>query len=255
MKTGMSRLLLTMLVAASVLAPAAAGARERGVNERQYHQRERIEQGARQGDLTSAERRELRREARHIRRDEREARSDGRYTRAERREVHRDLDRLSRDIRRERHDDERRHARGPRDFGAGHGYGYGHGGWQRGNAYGHQRHARPDVRQPHPMWQDRSAAHYSTREFDRRVDAIQLAQRDRIARGIRSGELTRYEAQRLWAEQRAVENAERRYLADGVLTAGERRELVRDLNAADRHIYNETHDAHSRRDGFQGNGW
>ena len=87
----------------------------------------------------------------------------------------------------------------------------------------------------------------SVREFDRRVDQIEHYQRERIAQGIRSGELTRQEARRLIAEQRAIEAEERRYMADGVLTQWERMDLMRDLNAASRHIYNETHDAQTRR--------
>ena len=134
----------------------------------------------------------------------------------QRQHVQRNLDRQSRDIHRERNDGQRRtvHA-GPRpDHG-----------W-RGNHYG---------------WQG------STRAFDRRIDHVQHDQRRRIEQGLRSGALTRHEASRLMAEQRAIEAEERRYLADGVVTRAERVDLLQHLNAAARHIYNESHDAQTRR--------
>ena len=167
-----SGLLAAMLVAASV--PVTAAERERnGVNQRQHHQQQRIQQGVRQGDLTRGEARELRGQAR-------------RYVRA-----------------------------GPRpDHG-----------W-RGNHYG---------------WQG------STRAFDRRVDLVQRDQRRRIEQGMRSGALTRHEASRLLAQQRAIEVEEQRYLADGIVTRAERTDLLQDLNAVARRIYNESHDAQARR--------
>lgn len=206
--------LLAVLLASVVTTAQAADGRERNINQRQHHQQQRIHQGVRQGDLTRGEARQLQREARDVRREERAFRSDGRFTLAERQQVHRDLDQVSRNIRSERHDGERRfnHDRRHPAFDRGHGYG-----------------------------------HASTRAFDRRVDHIQHSQRQRIEQGVRSGELTRHEARRLMAEQRAIEAEERRYLADGVLTQWERTDLMRDLNVASRHIYNETHDAQVRR--------
>jgi len=178
-----SGLLAAMLVAASV--PVTAAERERnGVNQRQHHQQQRIQQGVRQGDLTRGEARELRGQARNIHR--------------------------------ERNDGQRRYVRaGPRpDHG-----------W-RGNHYG---------------WQG------STRAFDRRVDLVQRDQRRRIEQGMRSGALTRHEASRLLAQQRAIEVEEQRYLADGIVTRAERTDLLQDLNAVARRIYNESHDAQARR--------
>lgn len=82
---------------------------------------------------------------------------------------------------------------------------------------------------------------------ERGINQRQHNQQQRMHEGFRQGELTRREARRLMAEQRAIEAEERRYLADGVLTQWERMDLVRDLNAAGRHIYNEIHDAQARR--------
>ena len=113
-----------------------------------------------------------------------------------------------------RHDGERRFGHDGRHYGFG-----------GGHAYGHS----------------------STRAFDRRVDRIQHEQRQRIAQGLRSGALTRQEARQLMAEQRAIEAEQQRYLADGIVTRAERVDLLRDLNAAARHIYNESHDAQTRR--------
>ena len=93
----------------------------------------------------------------------------------------------------------------------------------------------------HPgFWGGQAYGHSSTRAFDRRVDRIQHEQRQRIAQGLRSGALTRQEARQLMAEQQ-------RYLADGMVTRAERVDLLQDLNAAARHIYNESHDAQTRR--------
>lgn len=224
----MSGLLAAMLVAASV--PVTAAERERnGVNQRQQHQQQRIQQGARQGDLTRGETRRLQGQARDIRREEHTFRSDGRFTPAERHHVQRDLDRQSRDIHRERNDGQRRFGHdGPRD----HAGSRPNRGWQ-GNHYGWQR--------------NHFGGQGSTRAFDRRYDNAQHDQRQRIQQGIRSGELTRQEAGRLMAEQRRLESQERSYLADGSLSRWERADMMQDLNRASRHIYNETHDAQARR--------
>lgn len=238
----MSGLLAAMLVAASV--PVTAAERERnGVNQRQQNQQQRIQQGVRQGDLTRGETRQLQGQARDIRREEHAFRSDGRFTPAERHHVQRDLDRQSRDIHRERNDGQRRFGHdGPRDHAGSRpnrgGYGN-HYGWQR-NPSGWQGN--------HYGWQgNHFGGQGSTRAFDRRYDNAQHDQRQRIQQGIRSGELTRQEAGRLMTEQRRLEAQERRYLADGSLSRWERADMMQDLNRASRHIYNETHDAQTRR--------
>lgn len=78
------------------------------------------------------------------------------------------------------------------------------------------------------------------------VNARQHNQQDRIAQGVRSGELTKDEAKGLRAEQRGIRQEERTYKADGTLTRDERKDLQQDLNVASRNIYNEKHDAEKR---------
>ena len=78
------------------------------------------------------------------------------------------------------------------------------------------------------------------------VNARQHHQHDRIQQGVRSGELSREEAQTLRGEQRDIRREERRDKADGVLTGRERRELHRELNEASQNIHEEKHDAEKR---------
>lgn len=82
--------------------------------------------------------------------------------------------------------------------------------------------------------------------YDPGINARQHRQHERIAQGLRSGELSRGEAQQLRAEQRAIRAKERLYKSDGVLTVAERRDLQHDQYLADRHIYLEKHDAEWR---------
>jgi hypothetical protein len=78
------------------------------------------------------------------------------------------------------------------------------------------------------------------------VNGRQHNQQDRIVQGVRSGELTKGEAQGLRAEQRSIRQEERQYKSDGILTRDERRDLHQDLRAASRDIYSEKHDAEAR---------
>ena len=78
------------------------------------------------------------------------------------------------------------------------------------------------------------------------VNQRQHNQQERIAQGVRSGQLTKSEAKVLRAEHRAIRREERAYKADGTLTRDERKDLHQDLNVAGRSIYNEKHDAEKR---------
>ena len=62
-----------------------------------------------------------------------------------------------------------------------------------------------------------------------------------IKHGNLSGELSKQEVRHLQAEQREIAGNERRYTADGRLSRFEWTDLVDDLNKAQRHIYNATH--------------
>ena len=113
MKTKMTNWLAGMALAgALLLAPAPAaeaqGRRTPHINRRQAHERHRIQQGIRSGELTPREAARLRAEQRHIRRDERRAKADGVVTPRERARLRREERRASRDIYRQKHDRQHR---------------------------------------------------------------------------------------------------------------------------------------------------
>ncbi|MDD4880336.1 MAG: hypothetical protein PHR30_18530 [Gallionellaceae bacterium] len=97
------------------------------------------------------------------------------------------------------------------------------------------RYQRPDFR-----FNDERSARY--------IDQMQAQQRQRIQQGIRSGELTPREAQRLMAEQQQIERMQRRYMADNRLNPFERQRLMAELEDASRNIWREKHDAQARND-------
>ena len=79
-----------------------------------------------------------------------------------------------------------------------------------------------------------------------RLDAREHNQRDRIAQGVRSGELTRPETRRLVAGERRLHMHERHAKSDGVVTAGERARLERNADRMSARIYRQKHDPQSR---------
>ena len=68
-------------------------------------------------------------------------------------------------------------------------------------------------------------------------------QQQRIAEGVRSGELTPRETRQLERQQGRIERQERRDMArhNGHLTAGEQARLNREQNRASRNIYAKKH--------------
>lgn len=68
----------------------------------------------------------------------------------------------------------------------------------------------------------------------------------RIEQGVRSGELTRGEAQRLRGEFRALNRLEQRYRASNGLSAGERRDLDRRFDQLSRRIRDQKRDRQTR---------
>lgn len=115
--------------------------------------------------------------------------------------------------------------------------------------YGTVVHERVDVYQrPGVVLQRQTVVEREYTNYSRSpsINTQQRAQQQRIARGVRSGELTRGEADRLRDEQRDIAREERRYRADGYLSAAERADLQRDLNRASRHIHNEANDRQDR---------
>ncbi len=81
---------------------------------------------------------------------------------------------------------------------------------------------------------------------DPRVNARQHHQHERIAQGVKSGELTRSEAKDLRGDQKELRQKERAYKADGQLTKAERVDLHKDLNANSKEIYADKHNAATR---------
>jgi hypothetical protein len=79
------------------------------------------------------------------------------------------------------------------------------------------------------------------------VNGREHNQRERIAAGVRSGELTKREAARLTAQQAAIRAEERRFRHnDGVLGPWERAHLNGDMNQASRSVYRQRHDGQVR---------
>lgn len=91
-----------------------------------------------------------------------------------------------------------------------------------------------------------TSAHADHRPRDPGVNARQHMQQDRIRQGVRSGSLTREEAQALRQEGREIRQLEREYRSDGVLTREERKTLHQELNERSRDIYREKHDSEHR---------
>jgi uncharacterized membrane protein YebE (DUF533 family) len=87
-----------------------------------------------------------------------------------------------------------------------------------------------------------SAWGFSTPEIDSR----QANQEQRIRQGLRDGSLTRYEAERLIAEQRRIQDMESAAKRDGYISRSERAAIDRAQDNASRHIYQERHDGESR---------
>ena len=95
----------------------ANSTRDPGVNQRQHHQRERIQQGVKSGELTRRETGKLAEEQRDIRQLERAYKSDGTLTGAERRDLHHEQNQASHDIYRQKHDEQTRPPAAVRDPG------------------------------------------------------------------------------------------------------------------------------------------
>ena len=104
--------ILALTLAATQLGTLACGTGYRDgrtIAGRQEYQRDRIREGAEEGDLTRREASRLRERSRDIAEDRRDARQDdGVIDRQERRQLQREQNRLSDQIYRQRHDDDAR---------------------------------------------------------------------------------------------------------------------------------------------------
>jgi hypothetical protein len=79
-----------------------------------------------------------------------------------------------------------------------------------------------------------------------RLDAREHNQRDRLAQGLRSGELTRPETRRLARGEIGLHRAERYAKSDGVVTRAERCRLDNRADRMSTRIYRQKHDPQSR---------
>lgn len=94
-----------VLVCLAAMAADASAQRNRGINDRQQNQRQRIANGVRSGELTARETRRLVREQAQIRRMEHRFRRSGDgLSDRERARLQRELNQSSRHIRRQSHD-------------------------------------------------------------------------------------------------------------------------------------------------------
>jgi len=79
------------------------------------------------------------------------------------------------------------------------------------------------------------------------VDAREHSQHKRINQGVRSGQLTKEETRGLATQQREIRQEKRQYRSDGKFTKAERKDVQQDLNKASKDIYQEKHDAETRK--------
>jgi hypothetical protein len=88
--------------------------------------------------------------------------------------------------------------------------------------------------------------HYGNNEVDQRREN----QQDRIANGIKSGQLTAGETAKLENQQRGINQQVRadRAANGGKLTAGEKKQVNKEQNQASKNIYNKKHNAKTQGD-------
>lgn len=96
-----------------------------------------------------------------------------------------------------------------------------------------------------PFASEAQANHRSCKS--KSVNARQGRQTARIRQGVRNGELTLRETQRLAAEQASIRTQEAFYRrSGGEFTARERARIQRELQQSSRHIYRQKHDRQDR---------
>jgi hypothetical protein len=78
------------------------------------------------------------------------------------------------------------------------------------------------------------------------IDRREAAQERQIQRGVRSGEITRGEYRRLETEQARIRQMERNAARDGHIDRREAARIRSAQDAAQRHIYQESHDSQRR---------
>jgi hypothetical protein len=98
------RIAMTALVAVFMTTALSAQEATPRINKRQRNQQQRIEQGAKSGQLTKKEVRHLEARESKIQADKINAKADGKVTAAERRKLKREENRASKAIYRQKHD-------------------------------------------------------------------------------------------------------------------------------------------------------
>jgi hypothetical protein len=78
------------------------------------------------------------------------------------------------------------------------------------------------------------------------IDGRQHNQRERIAQGVSSGELTRRETAQSVRDQRRIHRTEKRAKSDGTVTRGERAHIQHKQNKASRQLRRNKHDVQQR---------
>lgn len=81
---------------------------------------------------------------------------------------------------------------------------------------------------------------------ERGINERQYNQRERVAAGVRSGEVSRPEARALRQDAQRIERKEQAFRSDGRFSPSERREVQRDLDRHGRQIYQSRHDDDGR---------
>jgi len=285
MKSMTMSALLAALLASTVAMPAAAAEGEGDMNAGQNVQQNRSRWSGAEGDSTRSDVRPSQREARTVGREQTAVPANGENTAGpvdanrnagEPRQFNRGSNQYSRSGRGQRDDN------GQRRFGyrgndqhfanRGQGHEFGrHGADPRAEyrgrdhrfAYRGQGHAFGRYGSDRRFWargaNHRFGSHAGQPRFGNqwghpsqaralsRINRMQAQQHRQIVQGIRSGDLTQREAQRLRAQQRTIRREERAYLADGRLSRSERHDLYGDLRSANRQIYNQRHDRQTRR--------
>jgi hypothetical protein len=79
------------------------------------------------------------------------------------------------------------------------------------------------------------------------IDKRQANQEKRIDQGVKSGELTKREANRLEKREDKLQKDKEKAQADGVVTKKERRQLNREANRDSKAISRQKHDAQKRK--------
>lgn len=95
---------LTVVLLVSAPAFADQYPRSHNINHEQYNQRQRIQQGARSGQLTPNETGQIKNQEQSLQQEKRQYKSDGTLSTQERQDLHQDLNTLSKEIYQQKHD-------------------------------------------------------------------------------------------------------------------------------------------------------